>query len=127
MIENTLEEDGVQKLHLIVPTNNDDDGQTILTPPQLLAARDFLSQAMPLHYHLPHNLGKYPVVRILITISNKRAVDAMSVAACYLAFLSGKTAHTALECINDEEDILGTWRGVVSRDGIDLVEHIART
>ena len=120
-IERTCDEDGAKILYLTVPKNNDDDGQTILTQPQLLAARDFLSQAMPLHYHLPHSSGKYPIVRILISISNKRAVDAMSVVACYLAFLSGRTPPTVLEHINDEEDFLGTWRGVVSRDGIDLL------
>ena len=76
---------------------------------------------MPLHYHLPHSPGKYSVVRILISISNKRAIDAMSIVACYLASLSGRTPPTVLEYINDEEDFLGIWRGVVSRDGIDLL------
>ena len=126
-IEQTVNEIGAQKLHLIVPIDVNDDGQSILTPSQLLVVRDFLSQAMPQCYHLPHDPGEYPAVRILIMTSNKRAADAMSVAACYLAFESGSAVHTVLEYINEEEDISGTWRGVVSRDGIDLVENIART
>ena len=120
-------EDRAQKLHLIAPRDTNDNGQTILTPPQLIAVRDFLSQAMPQSYHLPHDPGKYLPVLILITTSNQRAADAMSVAACYLAFESGQTVHTVLEYINEEEDISGTWRGVVSMDGIDFVEQIART
>jgi len=125
-IEQTVE-DEAQKLRLTVPADTNDGGQTILTQPQLLAVRDFLSQAMPQAYHLPHNPGTYPPVLILITTSNQRATDAMSVAACYLAFESGKSVHTVLECINEEEDISGTWRGVVSMDGIDFVEQIVRT
>jgi hypothetical protein len=126
VIEQTVDEHGAQKLHLIVPFETNDDGQTILTPSQLLVVRDFLSRAMPQSYHLPHEPGEYPVVRILIAAANRRAADAMSVAACYLAFESGESVHSALEYINEEEDISGTWRGVVSRDGIDFVEHIAR-
>jgi hypothetical protein len=126
-IEHIVEESGAQKLHLLVPADTSDDGQTILKFPQLLAARDFLSQAMPRHYHLTDVPGKYPATRILITTSNKWAADAMSVAACYLAFESGKSAGAVLECINEEEDILGTWRGIISRDGIDVVELVART
>jgi len=126
VIEHTVDDNGAQVLHLIVPRDTGDDGQTILIPPQLLTARDFLSQAMPRHYHLLPVPVECPAVRILITTSNKRAADAISVAACYLAFESGETTHTVLECINEEEDILGTWRGVVSRDGIDVVEHITR-
>lgn len=129
VIEHIVDDNGAQVLHLIVPRDtNDIDGQTILIPTQLLTARDFLSQAMPRHYHLQLPVpAEYPVVRILITTSNKRAADVISVAACYLAFESGETTHTVLECINDEEDILGTWRGIVSRDGIDVIEHITRS
>jgi len=126
VIEHRVNDNGAQELHLVVSRDPGDDGQTTLVPPQLLTARDFLSQAMPQHYHLQHAPGKYPAVRILITTSNRRAADAMSVAACYLAFESGQATHAVLECLNEEEDILGTWRGIVSRDGIDLVEHIAR-
>jgi len=126
VIEQTIDEHGAQELHLFVPVDTNDDGQTILTSSQLLVVRDFLSHAMPQYYHLPHEPGTYSVVRILITTSNRRATDAMSVAACYLAFESGKSVHTVLEYINDEDDISGTWRGVVSRDGIDFLEEIAR-
>ncbi|KIM77797.1 hypothetical protein PILCRDRAFT_825030 [Piloderma croceum F 1598] len=127
VMEHTVDDNGAQVLHLIVPRDAGDDGQTILMPPQLLTARDFLSQAMPRHYHLLPVPAEYPAVRILITTSNKRAADAISVAACYLAFESGETTHTVLECINEEEDILGTWRGIVSRDGIDVIEHITQS
>jgi hypothetical protein len=130
-IEQTVDANGTQRLHLIVPTDADtdnDNGQTILTPPQLLASRDFLSQAMPRAYHLPPVPGEYyPAVCILIvTAAPCRLVDAMSVAACYLAHESGNDVHTVLECINGEEEIEATWRGIISRDGIDLVENVAR-
>jgi len=121
-----LLDDETQKLHLIVPIDTNDDGQTILTSAQLLAVRNFLSQAMPRYYHLPHDPGEYPTVRILITTSNGRATDAVSAAACYLAFESGESVCKVLECINEEEDISETWRGVISGDGIDFVERIAR-
>jgi hypothetical protein len=127
MAERTVDVNGTQRLHLAVPRNDNDDGQTILTSSQLLAGRDFLSLAMPRSYHLPHAPGEYPAVCILITTSPNRPTDAMSVAACYLAYESGNTVHTVLECINGEEDIFGTWRGVISRDGIDLVENVARS
>lgn len=115
-----------KRLHLLVPDNSNDNGQTVLTPDQLEAARDFLSQAMPRAYHLPHTPGELPDVCILITTVASRPADAMSVAACYLAFESGNSAQFVLECLNGEEDISATWRGILSIDGIELVETVAR-
>lgn len=129
-VSKTIDANGAHRLHLIIPnsSNDYDDGQTALSPQQLLASRNFLSQAMPRAYHLQHVPGEYlPAVCILIT-STGGAQDAMSVAACYLAYESGNDVHTVLECINaEEEDIKGVWRGVVSRDGIEFIESVARS
>ena len=108
---------------------------TLLTEYQLLAARDFLSLSLPYYSEArPTEVLKCPVssadqVRVLITApaGEGAAADVMSVAACYITFVSGVSTQTVLECIDDEKRVLDVWKDVVGEreGGIRLIDHAA--
>ncbi|KIJ66108.1 hypothetical protein HYDPIDRAFT_44960, partial [Hydnomerulius pinastri MD-312] len=101
-----------QKLRLSCPTYGTGAGHTVLSAPQLLAARDFLSLAMPYtNYKLPSMPQSHCDVKLLVVAPTGRTVDAMSIIACYLAFASGKPAATVMQYINEVEDFDQAWKG----------------
>jgi hypothetical protein len=108
---------------------------TLLTEYQLLAARDFLSLALP-YYSETHPASEVlegPIesadrVRVLITApaEDGAATDVMSVAVCYITFVSEESAQIVLECIKKEEEVPGTWKDVIGEaDGIRLINYAA--
>lgn len=107
---------------------------TLLTEYQLFAARDFLSLALP-YYSQTHlseilegPIGSADRVRVLVTApaGEGSATDVMSVAACYITFVSGDSAQSVLECIDKEEEVPAVWKDVVGEsDGIRLIDHAA--
>lgn len=108
---------------------------TLLTEYQLLAARDFLSLSLPYYSEArPNELLEGPVhsadrVRVLVTAptGGGAAADIMSVAACYITFVSGVSAQTVLECIDKEEGVSDVWKDVIGHreGGIRLIDHAA--
>lgn len=119
-------DDGAQLLRLNIPKQFSNDNKLTLTSPQLLTARNFLSLAMPYTYHLADDHSEYAARSILIATSKHHTADAMAVATCYLAYESGESAHIVLELLDEEDDIHGTWRGVVTEGGASLIEDMAR-
>lgn len=116
-------ENGTQTLHLYLhpKTQNsvNDNGCTRLTVAQLIAARDFLSSSA----------SSSPIACLLVTTdpTSGTATDVMSVAAIYLAHNSEKTCRVTwgvLEDINIDEDVEGVWKGVISCDGVELLEEL---
>jgi hypothetical protein len=109
---------------------------TLLTEYQLLAARDFLSLALP-YYSETHPasevlegpIGSADRVRVLVTATagEGAAADVMSVAVCYITFVSGESAQTVLECIEKEEEVPAIWKDVIGEGeaGIRLVDCAA--
>jgi hypothetical protein len=106
---------------------------TLLTKYQLLAARDFLSLALP-YYSQAHPIDQDPttsadIVRLLITAPSGEggAVDIMAVAVCYLAFASGESVETVLKYINQEEVVGDVWKDVIGlgEGGVRFVEKVA--
>ncbi|KAI0343589.1 hypothetical protein BDW22DRAFT_1186151 [Trametopsis cervina] len=90
-----------------------------LTDAQLRAARDFMAEALP-HPETPKG------VSILVLGPHGRPTDIMCVAACYLAFVSGKSTEEVLLFIDAEEEYLSAWKGEVTEDESEKVEQIAR-
>ncbi|KIK97635.1 hypothetical protein PAXRUDRAFT_135930 [Paxillus rubicundulus Ve08.2h10] len=119
---------GTQKLRLSCPTERSGDGPTVLSSDQLLAARDFLSLAMPYsNYKLPFMPKSHCDVKLLVVAPRDRTVDAISIVVCYLAFASGKPAATVLQYINEVEEFDVVWKGdTLGLDGMDFVEKVAR-
>jgi hypothetical protein len=108
---------------------------TLLTAYQLLAARDFLSLALP-YYSATHPndvlegpIGSADRVRVLVTApaGEGAATDVMSVAACYITFVTEDSAHTVMECIDKEEEVPAIWRDVIGEgeNGIRLIDRAA--
>ena len=108
---------------------------TLLTEYQLLAARDFLSLSLPYYSEVhPTEVLEGPIgpadrVRVLITApaGEGAAADVMSVATCYITFVSGASAQTVVECIDSEEGVPGCWRDVIGKGegGMRLIDHAA--
>jgi hypothetical protein len=119
---------GTQKLRLSCHTDGSGDGPTVLSADQLLAARDFLSLAMPYtNYKLPSMPKSHCDVKLLVVAPSDRTVDAISIIVCYLAFASGKPAATVLQYINEVEEFDAVWKGdTLGLDGMDFVEKVAR-
>jgi hypothetical protein len=136
---------GLHSLVLVIPTtpphrrgrrrvrSKGERNTTVLTDNQMLAARDFLSLALP-YYLEAHPRDDIPtasadVARLLITApaSDGAASDVMSVAVCYLSFASEESVETVLGYVDNEEDIPYAWRDVVGEgeDGVGLLNRIA--
>lgn len=108
---------------------------TLLTEYQLLASRDFLSLALPYYSKMhPSDVLEGPIgsadrVRVLVTApaGDGAATDIMSVAACYITFVSGESAQTVLECIDREEEVPAVWQDVIGEGegGVQLIDHAA--
>ncbi|KAF9463527.1 hypothetical protein BDZ94DRAFT_1258462 [Collybia nuda] len=106
---------------------------SVLTETQILAARDFISLALP-YYLEAHPRDDIPlasadVARLLITapVGDGAASDVLSVAVCYLAFASEESAETVLDYVNNEEDVSTTWKDVIAEGegGVDLLNKVA--
>ncbi|KAF9222427.1 hypothetical protein BS17DRAFT_188305 [Gyrodon lividus] len=119
---------GTQKLRLSCPTYGSGEGHTLLSSDQLLAARDFLSLALPYtNYKFPSMPKSHCEVKLLVVAPNDRTVDAISIIVCYLAFASCKPAATVLQYINEVQDFDGVWKGdTLGLDGMHFVEKVAR-
>jgi hypothetical protein len=138
---------GLYTLVLVVPTSAPrrhrgrrvqsfgERNATLLTEYQLLAARDFLSLALPYYSETRPNedlegpVGSADRVRVLVTApaGDGAAADVMSAAACYITFVSGESAQTVLECIEKEEEVPTLWKDVIGEgeDGIRLLDRAA--
>ncbi|KAG2121751.1 hypothetical protein DEU56DRAFT_93120 [Suillus clintonianus] len=115
-----------QKLTLKCPGQGRSAGYTALNASQLCAARDYLSLVMPYSSRIiPKPHPPRFNVQLLVVAPADRAVDVMSVVVCYLAFSSGYHAETVMQCIGEEE-YDEVWKGVISPEGLDFVERIAR-
>ncbi|KAL6305102.1 hypothetical protein BKA93DRAFT_718126, partial [Sparassis latifolia] len=126
-IEHALE-GRLQRLCLTLPSSArvDDISQRAglaLTDQQLRASRDFLGQTLPYASASQTSGGD---VRILVATPSRRTTDAMCIAGCYLAFVSGKSVETVLRYIDEEESVLSVWKGEVSEDEAERAERIAR-
>jgi len=115
-----------QRLHLYLSSSADTTRATRaglgLTDAQLRTARDFMAEALP-HLSMKDSQSR---VRLLITGPNGRPTDIVCVAACYFAFVTGKTMEDVLHFIDAEDEILSVWKGEVSEDEAEKVEKIAR-
>ncbi len=113
-----------QHLHLILPASSSASGTSRagldLTDAHLRAARDFMAEAQPL---VDNNTD----VRILVTAPHGRQTDVVSIAACYHAFVTGKSMDDVLRFIDSEEDFSSTWKGEVTENEAERVEKIARS
>jgi hypothetical protein len=138
---------GLHTLVLFVPTsaprrrggrrvrNFGERNVTLLTDSQLLAARDFLSLALPYYSETHPNedlegpVGPADRVRVLVTApaGDGAAADVMSVATCYITFVSGESVQTVLECIEKEEEVPTVWKDVIGEgeDGMRLLDRAA--
>jgi len=115
---------------------------TLLTEDQLLAARDFLSLALP--YYLEarpttRKAGASENVAVLVTApggvgydddgSDKGggAADIISAIACYLSFASETPVETVLSYVDEEECLGDEWKDAISRDedGVGFVQQVA--
>ncbi|GJE98204.1 hypothetical protein PsYK624_144270 [Phanerochaete sordida] len=90
-----------------------------LSDAQLRAARDFLAELCP-------DPAASSGVRILIATPPEHPTDAMSLLACYTAFVTSKEVDAVLRAIDTEEGFMSTWKGEVSEDEVERVEKIAR-
>ncbi|KAI0683991.1 hypothetical protein BC835DRAFT_674509 [Cytidiella melzeri] len=112
-----------QYLHLDLPSSARTTGASRLslelTDAQLHAAREFMAEALP---HLDISTG----ARMLVTGPHGRPTDVVSIAACYFAFVSGKSIEDILLFIDAEEDFLSTWKGEVTEDEADKLQRIAQ-
>ncbi|KAH7883354.1 hypothetical protein F5I97DRAFT_232141 [Phlebopus sp. FC_14] len=118
---------GTCKLRLSCPAYGHDDRHTALKFPQLLAARDFMSLALPYQKH-PSRLRhvSHGDVNLLVVAPTARTVDIMSIVVCYLAFISARHANCVLEYIDEVEEFDETWKGEsLTAYGAHFVEYVA--
>ncbi|KAH7911316.1 hypothetical protein BJ138DRAFT_969690, partial [Hygrophoropsis aurantiaca] len=121
--DNSREEEAVHLLRLCTTGRADCPAKNhpTLTPIQLLAARDFLSLAMPYthpdeEYQESHGGDEVQVLIVAPqdfaapTNTTSRA-DILAIAVCYLAFASGNRVETVLQYIQEEEEVNEIWRG----------------
>ncbi|KII95510.1 hypothetical protein PLICRDRAFT_218456 [Plicaturopsis crispa FD-325 SS-3] len=121
----SLDDNGAQRLRLVVPVLATDDGVTQLSGDQLIAARDFCSLALPYSDRPEDNTGRDLTARVLITTPGGRAVDAVSIAICYMAYVAKKEVQGVMETFNAEEDLPVFWKGSMSLDGKEFLEEVA--
>ncbi|KAF8336088.1 hypothetical protein F5887DRAFT_891670 [Amanita rubescens] len=102
---------------------------TLLTEEQLLAARDFLSLALP--YYLEARPSTMKVsgenVAVLITApGGGGAADIISAITCYLSFASETPVETVLAYIDEEECLGDEWKDAIScdEDGVGFVQKV---
>lgn len=119
--------DGVQRLHLVLPTSSHTQLHTTgrrglgLTDAQLRTARDFLAQACP--HSVPEMITQQDNA-ILITAPYGRPTDAMCALLAFLAMKSEWKAESILRLFDDCE-FDSVWKGEVSEDECDRVQKIA--
>ena len=112
---------------------------TSLTENQLLAARDFLSLALP-YFSEAHPPDDLPVdaslgddddddddVRVLVTapVGDGAARNVMSAVLCYLTYTSRKDTETVVGCIKAERGVPVVWRDGMQREGLGFIERVA--
>jgi len=118
-------------LRLVIPAAQDapdDEDDFIVKPvlsrPQLLAARAFLSAT---NIRLsPTAYSQSADVRILITTPRNHRVDAMAIASCFLSFASGNSVRRVLAHFDDKDRYLSVWQGIMDCQAWDFVESVAR-
>lgn len=115
---------------------------TLLTEDQLLAARDFLSLALPYYLEArPTTKKTVPSenVAVLVTApaggynnndgsdNGGGAADIISAIACYLSFASETPVETVLSYVDEEECLGDEWKDAISRDedGVGFVQQVA--
>jgi len=108
--------------------------KTGLTENQLLAARDFLSLALP-YFSAAHPPDDLPDdtssddVRILVTapVGDGAARNVMSAVLCYLTYTSRKDTETVVGCIKAERGVPAVWREGMQRrgEGLRFIERVA--
>jgi hypothetical protein len=137
-----------QTLRIFVPStpgadaDDEDFTHPSLTTDQLLAARDFLSfygHALNWDPSAPYktchssssscsSCGEEcdhpPPVRLLITTPRNRRADALSVAACYLAFAFNVSVDSLLRNLNNRWACIPIWKHALDRDGVQFVESV---
>ncbi|EAU91828.1 hypothetical protein CC1G_04595 [Coprinopsis cinerea okayama7 len=129
----TDEYTGTQTLTLPIyhhPPPNRRRDYTLLSDRQLLAARDFLSLALPYFSEGRPNLkkrGSSDMAHVLMTAPKGigGAVDVMSIAACYLSYASMVDIDTVVEHMDEAIGYGGKgWVGVIGEDGLDRIAQV---
>lgn len=119
----------LRRLHLVLAQSSSRMNKAqrtglALSELQLRSVRDFLALALPPSLASSTDQS---TVKVLITTPHGRPTDAMSAAACYLAFTSGQNVDTILRFVDEEEDFLSVWKGEVSEDEVEKIEKVVRS
>ncbi|KAM6502992.1 hypothetical protein JOM56_002969, partial [Amanita muscaria] len=115
---------------------------TLLTEEQLLAARDFLSLALPYYLEARPTTKRIASenVAVLVTapggsqptfgmdiVEYGGAADIISAIACYLSFASETPVEMVLSYIDEEDCVGDEWKDAISRDedGVGFIQMVA--
>jgi hypothetical protein len=112
-----------QHLHLNVTSSTSTGGNSRagleLTDAQLRTARDFMAEVLP-------RLDSPNGVKLIVVGPHGHPANVVAVAACYFAFVSGKSIEEVLLFIDAEEDFSSAWKGEVTDDEAERVQKIAK-
>lgn len=118
----------LRKLHLTVPAlPQATEKYMLLSPGQLLAARDWIALAMPLEeYEVPVLPRWFSTTRLVVVAPRGRKADIMAVMIAYLAFAQDRHVLSVARGLTRKVGFDEEWTLTLSGTAASLLEMVAR-
>ncbi|KAI5988217.1 hypothetical protein EDD15DRAFT_2371649 [Pisolithus albus] len=118
----------LRKLHLSVPAfTQATEKYMLLSPGQLLAARDWIALAMPLdEYEVPVLPRWFSTTRLVVVAPRGRRADIMAVVIAYLAFAQDRPVLNVARSLTRKVGFDEEWMLTLSGTAAPLLEMVAR-
>lgn len=118
----------LRKLHLAVPAlPQATEKYMLLSPRQLLAARDWITLAMPLNeYEIPVLPRWFSTARLVVVAPRGRKADIMAVVIAYLAFAQDRHVLSVARDLTRKVGFDEEWMLTISGRAVPLLEMVAR-
>lgn len=118
----------LRKLHLAVPAlPQATEKYMLLSPGQLLAARDWIALAMPLEeYETPVLPRWFSTTRLVVVAPRGRKADIMAVVIAYLAFAQDRHVLSVARSLTRKVGFDEEWMLTLSGTAAPLLEMVAR-
>lgn len=118
----------LRKLHLAVPAlPQATEKYMLLSPCQLLAARDWIALAMPLNeYEIPVLPRWFSAARLVVVAPRGRKADIMAVVIAYLAFAQDRHVLSVARDLTRKVGFDEEWMLTILGRAVPLLEMVAR-
>ncbi|KAI6043444.1 hypothetical protein EDC04DRAFT_706460 [Pisolithus marmoratus] len=118
----------LRKLHVAVPAlPQATEKYMLLSPRQLLAARDWIALAMPLKEHeIPVLPRWFSTTRLVVVAPRGRKADIMAVVIAYLAFAQDRHVLSVAKDLTKKVGLDEEWMLTLSATAAPLLEMVAR-